>query len=132
VEHPNGDPRGDDESPQPRSILGLPVRALLGVAAISLPLLAVGAFSATHSWAAPADCMVSQLFCSGAPPLDPQPFDLIFYLGPVLGLVSAATAIGLRREPTEHGTAVTRYLLPTLGLFVTLGTTVTLALWVAH
>jgi nitrate/nitrite transporter NarK len=123
----------EEESPEPRSVLGLPVRLLLGLGSSAVPLLAVAMFSASHDWPPPPSCEFAIFGCPSAPyPLAVLPVDWLYLAGPVLGLVSAVGALGLRKVPREAGILVLRYALPVVGLFVCVGCALQLLSWVTQ
>jgi hypothetical protein len=118
-----------NDPPEPRSVLGLPVRLVLAIGSIALPLLAVAWFSATHEWPSPESCAFAVLWCPSASPLGVRAVDWLNLAGPLLGLVSAAGAFGLPIEPREAGMLVARYAVPVVGLFVAIGCAMRLVLW---
>ena len=128
----------DEEQPEPaepRSFLGLPLRMLLAIGCIGLPLLAVGWFSATHTWPPPPDCGFAIFGCPSAPyPIGSQAVDWIDLAGPLLGVVSGAAAIRLTRDPAEARIAIVlfRYAIPIVGLLVSVGCAAQLSIWITH
>ncbi len=121
----------DDDPPDSRSVLGLPLRMVLALGSIVFPLLAVSWFSGTHEWSAVPSCAFAVLGCPGATPLAVQGLDRLDFGGPILGLISAISAFGLRREPHETGILVLRFAIPVVGLFVTAGCALQLSWWLA-
>jgi hypothetical protein len=121
----------EKEPPESRSVLGLPVRLVLAVASIALPLLSVAWFNATHDWPPAPSCYFAVLWCPSASPLGVQTVDWLDTVGPVLGLGSALGALLLRKEPGEAGILVLRYALPVSGLFVVVGCAIQIWSWLA-
>jgi hypothetical protein len=116
-------------------LLGLPIRLALALAASAVPLLAVGLFSITHDWPPPPACGPFAIFgCPTAPfPIGVQALDWLYLVGPLLGLTSVV--IRRRREPVEGGllaVLMVRYLLPAVGLLVSLGCGVQLWSWLTY
>jgi len=134
---PDDDPFSDDEPPGPRSLLGLPVRLLLALGGISLPLLAVGWFAASHDWPPPPPCGPFDVFgCPTAPyPVAVQWVDWLDFAGPVIGFGAIVGAVEMRRDPAEGGILwilLVRFLLPVIGLFVVMGCAIRLWSWIDH
>jgi len=138
-EPPEHDPLSpiDDEPPEPRLLLGLPVRLLLALGGISLPLLAVAWFAATHDWPPPPPCGPFAVFgCPTAPyPVAVRWVDWLDFAGPLLGLGSVIGAVVMRKDPAEGGLVwilLVRFVLPVVGLLVSVGCAVQLSSWINH
>ena len=127
----------DDEPPGPKSLLGIPLRLLLALGAISLPLLAVAWFAASHDWPPPPPCGPFAVFgCPTAPyPVAVQPVDWLDLAGPVVGLGAVVGALVMRRDPAGGGILwmlLVRFMLPVVGLFISVGCAIQLWLWISH
>jgi hypothetical protein len=136
---PEDDPLSfiDDETPEPRSLLGLPVRLLLALGGILLSLLAVAWFAATHDWPPPPPCGPFAVFgCPTAPyPVAVQWVDWLDLAGPLIGLGAVIGAVVMRKDPAEGGILwilLVRFALPVVGLFVAVGCAVQQSLWISH
>lgn len=122
-----------DEGPEPTSVLGLPVRIVLGLASVLIPLLAIALFSSSHLWPPPPSCLFAVFGCPSDPyPVSVQPMDWAYLGGPLVGVVSAVTALGRRKEPGEGGMIamlVQRYAFPVVGLIVSTGAAIKVVTW---
>jgi hypothetical protein len=134
---PEDDPLSfvDDEPPEPRSLLGLPVRLLLALGGFAVPLLAVAWFAASHDWPPPPPCGLIAVFgCAAAPfPLAVQSADWLDLAGPGIGLALAVGALAMRKDPAEGGilwTLLVRFALPVVGLVVSVGCAIQLWSWI--
>lgn len=131
-----GDREDRPEPPEPRSFLGLPLRVLLAIGSVGLPMFAVSWFSATHAWPPPPPCDTFAIFgCPSAPyPTITQPSDWFDLAGPILGLVCAAFALWLGRESMEPGFGIVlfRYVAPIAGILVSVGCAIQLQDWISH
>jgi hypothetical protein len=108
-----------DEPVEPRSILGLPVRLVLALGGVALPLLAIAWFTSTHAWPAPTSCEFAPFGCPPFDnPLNVQPLDWLDLAGPALGIAFAVGAMRLSKDPAERGMLIYRYVLPVLGVMV--------------
>jgi hypothetical protein len=123
----------EDARPEPKSLLGLPLRLVLVLGSIALPLLAVAWFSSTHEWPPAEPCFIAPFGCPSAPyPLAVQAADWLNLVGPLFGFVLAVGALSLRKEANETGLLLMRYVLPVVGIFVSVGCALQLLNWVAH
>jgi len=122
-----------EEPPEPRSVLGLPLRPLLGLASVGIPLLAMAAFSSLHEWPPPPSCLFAVFGCPSAPyPVAAQSVDWVYLAGPLLGVSSAIEALRLRRGTAEIGILIYRYGVPFAGLLVSAVCAVKLFLWITR
>ena len=116
-----------------RSLLGLPIRVVLGLGSVVIPLLAIAAFASFHEWPPPPTCFFAVFGCPTAPyPVAVQALDWMYLTGPAFGLISAVVAVMLRRDPLEGGRvamAVTRYTLPGIGFLVSTVCAVDVVSW---
>ena len=116
-----------------RSLLGLPIRVVLGLGSVVIPLLAIAAFASFHEWPPPPTCFFAVFGCPTAPyPVAVQALDWMYLTGPAFGLISAVVAVVLRRDPLEGGRvamAVTRYTLPGIGFLVSIVCAVDVVSW---
>jgi hypothetical protein len=115
-------------------VFGLPVRVLLALGSVGLPLLAVAAFASLHDWPPPPACPALPIFgCPSAPfPLAVQGADWVYLAGPLLGFASAIVALRMSRLAGEAGILIYRYLLPVAGLLVSMGCAGQLVAWVTR
>jgi hypothetical protein len=122
------------EPPEPRSVLGLPVRFLFAITSVVLPLLTIEAFASLHNWPLPPPCPAIAMFgCPSAPfPLAAQGLDWAYLAGSLLSIASAVTALRMSRHPGEAGLLIYRYTVPVVGLLVSVGCAAQLVSWVTQ
>lgn len=122
-----------DEAPEPASVLGLPVRMVLGVASVVIPLLAIAVFLSLHLWPPPPSCAFALFGCPSAPyPVSVQPMDWAYLGGPLIGVVAAVIALARGKEPEEGGMLamfVQRFAIPVVGLIVSTGAAIKVVGW---
>lgn len=122
-----------DEPPEPTSLLGLPIRLILGLASVGIPLSAIAVFSSSHEWPPPPSCLFAVFGCPSAQyPASVQPFDWAYLGGPLIGVVSAVTALARRKELGEGGILgmlFPRYVIPGVGLIVSIGAAFRVVTW---
>jgi hypothetical protein len=123
----------EEEPPEPRSLLGLPRRLVRAVGSVVIPAAAIGLFSVLHDWAPPPVCGAFDVFgCpSTGPPLGVRAVDWLYLIGPALGLASAIAAFRMSKDPAEAGVFFNRYVIPVIGLIVSIWAAVQLGAWVA-
>jgi hypothetical protein len=117
-------------------VLGLPLRLMLGVGGVAIPLLAVAVFSSSHDWPPPPSCAFAVFGCPSAPyPMAVQRVDWAYTAGPLIGIVLAIIAWRIRKEPGEGGVLgilMSRYAIPMFGLVVSVGCFIDLYSWMTH
>ena len=112
-------------------MFGLPLRLLLALGSVALPLLAVKVFSSLHVWPPPPLCSFAIFYCPSAPyPVEAQSMDWVYLAGPLLGAGAAVAALRLPRDPAEAGILIYRYLVPVAGLVVSAVCAAELVRWI--
>jgi len=121
------------EPPEPRSMFGLPLRLLLALGSVGLPLLAVKVFSSQHVWPPPPLCSFAIFNCPSAPfPVAAEPVDWVYLAGPLLGVGAAIAALRLRPDTAEAWVLIYRYLVPIAGLLLSTACAVELFVWITR